>query len=90
MRSKRRYLKKSADGRFFLYIENPTYSPIDLDKKSQLWVSSDYLINESIKENPKSALEQIEKMIDWNKNKESYEMCSKLIDLKNKYFIKNL
>ncbi len=86
MRSKKRYLKKSADGRFFLYIENPTYSPIDLDKKTSLWISSEYLIRESIKEDPASTLEQIEKMIDWNRKNEKYEMCSRLSDLKKKYF----
>jgi hypothetical protein len=89
MRSKKRYLKKSADGRFFLYIKNPTYSPIDLDKKTSLWVSSEYLIRESIKEDPASALDQIEKMIDWNKKNEKYEMCSRLADLKKRYFSEN-
>jgi|688.fasta_scaffold1202535_1 hypothetical protein len=86
MSNRKRYLRKSADGRFFLHIEKPTYSPISIDKKTSLWVSSEYLIEESIRENPESALEQIEKMIDWNKKNEKYELCSRLVGLKAKYF----
>ncbi len=86
MGDRKRYLKKSSDGRFFLHIEKPIYNPISIDKKTQLWVSSEYLIEESIKENPELALDQIEKMINWNTKKEKYELCSKLVSLKTKYF----
>lgn len=86
MRKNRRILKRSANGRFFLFLEKPIYRNIDLDKKTSLWVSSDYLVKESIKQNRDLALSQIEKMIDWNTKNERYEMCSKLLDLKEKYF----
>ena len=49
----KRYIKKSADGRFFLHIEAPEYS-IDPEKKSKLWLSSPYLLEESLKQDPKN------------------------------------
>lgn len=82
----KKYIKRSADGRFFLFIEKPTYKPIDIEKKTQLWLSSEYLIQESIKENQNLAFEQIEKMIEWNRTNEKYEVCTKLLDLRKKYF----
>ena len=62
MRNGKRYIKKSADGRFFLYIEKPEYS-IDPDKKTKLWLSSDYLLKESLRDSPISTFHQIEEMI---------------------------
>lgn len=81
----KRYIKRSADGRFFLFIEKPTYPPIDIEKKTQLWLSSEYLIQESIKENQSLALEQMESMIEWHKKNEKYEICSRLLNLRKKY-----
>jgi hypothetical protein len=69
-----------------LFIEKPTYPPIDIEKKTQLWLSSEYLLEESVKENHKLALEQIDDMIEWNRGKEKYEICSRLLSLREKYF----
>jgi hypothetical protein len=82
----KRYIKKSADGRFFLFIEKPTYPPIDIEKKTKLWLSSEYLLVESIKENHNLALEQMDDMIEWNRRNEKYEICSRLLGLREKYF----
>lgn len=82
----KKYIKRSADGRFFLFVEKPTYTPIDIEKKTKLWLSSEYLIEESIKENQSLALEQMENMIEWNTKNEKYEICSRLLSLRKKYF----
>jgi hypothetical protein len=86
MGNRKRYIKKSADGRFFLFIDKPSYPPIDLEKKTQLWLSSEYLLEESIKENQNLALQQMEDMLEWNKRNEKYEICSRLLGLRKKYF----
>jgi hypothetical protein len=85
MGKERRYIKKSADGRFFLHIEKLEYQ-IDLHKKTKLWLSSDYLLKESLKDSPISTFHQIEEMIEWNLEKENYEECEKLQNIKRKHF----
>jgi hypothetical protein len=82
----KKYIKKSPEGRFFLYTRNSEYSSIDLDKKTKLWLSTDYLLKESIKDNPIYTLNQIEEMIQWNLENENYKECAKLQNLKNKHF----
>lgn len=79
----KKYLKKSANGRFFLCIDKPDYS-IDPEKRTQLWLSSDYLLEESIKENPKNSLLVLDFLIEWNKNENKFEECQKLLEIKNK------
>jgi hypothetical protein len=83
----KKYIKKSADGRFFWHIENPRFDPIDIDKKTKLWLSSDYLFSERVKENPTDAYNELKNLIDLNKEKENYEECSSLIDLRDRYFV---
>ena len=82
----KRYIKKSADGRFFLYVRKPDYDSIDLDKKTKLWLSSEYLLKESLKENPISTFSQIEEMLEWTIEIENYEACEKLQNIKRKHF----
>jgi hypothetical protein len=86
MGDRKKYIRKSANGRFFLLVEEPISRSIDMDKKTSLWTSSDYLIEESIKEDPTNTLNQLEKMIWWNTEHENYEMCSKLSSLRNRFF----
>lgn len=81
---KRKYIKRYPDGRYFLVIEN-TNDPIDIEKRTKLWTSSDYLFSESIKQNPEKTKEILEEMILWNEKKEKYEVCQKL-----KEFIKKI
>jgi hypothetical protein len=78
----KRYIKKSADGRFFLHIEEPEYS-IDPEKKSKLWLSSPYLLEESLKQNPDSTKQTLDYLIKWNEINQNFELCSKLLRLKN-------
>jgi len=82
MEKGRRYIKKSADGRFFLYIEKPEYS-IDPEKKTKLWLSSPYLIEESLKEDPDNTLKILDYLIEWNEINQNFESCSKLLSLRN-------
>lgn len=81
---KRKYIKKSQDGRYFLVIEN-VHEDIDIERKTKLWTSSDYLFNESLKEGNEKTKKILEEMIQWNENKERYEDCQKL-----KEFIKRI
>ena len=78
----KRYIKKSADGRFFLHIEAPEYS-IDPENKSKLWLSSPYLLEESLKQDPKNTEQTLEFLIKWNEINQDFETCSKLLHLKN-------
>ncbi len=78
----KRYIKKSADGRFFLHIEEPEYS-IDPEKKSKLWLSSPYLLEESLKQNPDRTKQTLDYLIKWNEINQNFELCSKLLSLKN-------
>lgn len=81
---KRKYIKKSQDGRYFLIVEN-IYEDIDIERKTKLWTSSDYLFNESLKEGTEKTKKLLEDMIYWNEKKERYEDCQKL-----KEFIKKI
>lgn len=80
----RRYLKRTNNGYFRLHVdrEEPEKS---FDKKTKLWISSDYLISESIKENPAGAKKTLQQLIAWNRDKENYEACQKLLDIEKKY-----
>jgi hypothetical protein len=82
MEKGRRYIKKSADGRFFLYIEKPEYS-IDPDKKTKLWLSSSYLLEESLKDDREKTIKILDYLIEWNEKKQNFESCSRLLNLRN-------
>jgi len=77
----RKYIKKSADGRFFLYIEKPEYS-IDPEKKTKLWLSCPYLLEESLKEDPQKTIEILDHLIKWNESNQKFENCSKLLKIR--------
>ena len=83
MGKSKKYIKKSADGRFFLFVEKPDYK-IDQERKTKLWISSDYLFNESVKENKVGTLQIIDNLISWNETAENFESCSRLLELRRK------
>ena len=80
----RRYIKKSSDGRFFLHIEKPEYQ-IDLDKKTKLWTSSDYLFLEALKEDSENARNTLDVLIGWNESQQNFEACNKLLVLRKTF-----
>lgn len=83
MSKKKRYIKKSTDGRFFLCIEDES-DQIDLNKKTKLWISSDYLFNESIKHDIEKTKKLLKQMLSWNEEKENFEDCQKIKEFINK------
>lgn len=83
MYKKRKYIKKSADGRFFLCTEDEK-EKIDLDKKTKLWISSEYLFIESIKQDIEKTKRILKKMLYWNESMERFEECEKIKQLINK------
>ena len=83
MGKSKKYIKKSADGRFFLFVEKSEYS-IDIEKKTKFWTSSNYLFEESLKENKHGTLEILENLISWNEKEQNFENCSKLLELRRK------
>lgn len=83
MSKKKRYIRKSADGRFFLCIENER-EEIDLDKKTKLWLSSDYLFSESARYDIEKTKKILKNMLQWNESKEKFEECQKIKELINK------
>jgi hypothetical protein len=80
----RKFIKRSPNGGFFLHIEKDLHL-VNLIQKTKLWLSSDYLIQEAIKEDPIKAKETIQSLIDWNNREEKYEECDKLIQMQKKY-----
>lgn len=71
----RKYIKRSPDGRFILYKSNPESYNIDLEKKTKLWISSNYLYNELYLDNPDNAKKELEELIRHNENKQNFENC---------------
>ena len=84
MGKERRYIKQSADGRFFLHIEKPEYQ-IDLDKKTKLWTSSDYLFSEALKEDLENTKNTLDVLIRWNEIQQNFEACNKLLLLRKTF-----
>jgi len=80
----RKYIKKSADGRFFLHIVKPEYN-IDLDRKTKLWTSSDYLFLEAIKDDLEGTKNKLDLLIKWNESQQNFEACNKLLLLKKMF-----
>jgi len=83
MAKSKKYIKRSADGRFFLFIEKSDYS-IDPENKTKLWISSSYLFDESVKENKQEAMRTLDNLISWNEENENFENCSKLLELRQR------
>jgi len=81
MNKGKKYIKKSADGRFFLYIDKPEYS-IGPENKTKLWTSSSYLLEESLREDKNKTIEILDYLIKWNESNERFEDCSKLIKIR--------
>lgn len=79
MGKSKKYIKKSADGRFFLFIDKEEYN-IDPEKKTKLWISSEYLFEESIKDNKELTIDTLNFLISWNEEKENFEYCIKLLE----------
>ena len=82
MSKRKRYIKKSADGRFFL-CSQITSIKISPDKKTKLWLCSNYLFEESIKQNRAITNQTLYQLLLWNEERENYEECyqlKKLID----------
>jgi hypothetical protein len=83
MGKSKKYIKKSADGRFFLFVEKPEYQ-INPENKTKLWISSDYLFNESLKENKDETINTLNYLISWNESQENFENCSILLEYRKK------
>ena len=79
----KRYIKKSADGRFFLFVEKSDYT-IDPEKKTKLWLSSDYLFEESLKEDRELTTKTLDELISWNENQQNFEDCIRLLEYRKK------
>jgi len=79
MGKSKKYIKKSADGRFFLFVDKEEYN-IDPEKKTKLWISSEYLFEESIKDNKELTIDTLNFLISWNEEKENFEYCIKLLE----------
>jgi len=85
MEKRKTYLKRSADGRFFLFKKNPKSYDINLEKKTKLWLSSDFLYKSLVEENKSNAEKEITALIEWNQGKEKYDDCKKLHELYLRY-----
>jgi len=75
---KLRYKGISPDGNFIIYqkIKEETY--FDLNKRTKLWLSSEFLFNESLKKDPEKTKKILNDLIKWNTFRENYEECTKL------------
>lgn len=68
----------SKDGRFILLEPLKPQFTEDLDKRSKLWTSSDYLFNESVLKTPEETKKIISVLLEWNTSQENYEISKKL------------
>lgn len=75
---KLRYKGISKDRRFIIFEKPKPEITEDLDKRTKLWISSDYLFEESLLKDPTSTKEFISLLLDWNIDQEKYENCKKL------------
>lgn len=63
---------------------------ISQEKRTKLWLSSPYLIIESmLNEGPEKTYKIIQKLITFNEDKERYEECQELLNIQEKY-LKNV
>ncbi len=80
----RRILKKNKNGMFFLYKSEHKSHKIDLDKKTKLWISSNFLFKELYYENKEKAKNELKELIRHNENIQNFENClnlKKLFDI---------
>lgn len=74
---KLKYKGISKDGKFILY-QKIKEEILDHNKRTKLWLSSEFLFNESLKKDPKKTKKILKDLIDWNISQENYEICNKL------------
>ena len=75
---KLRYKGISPDGKFIIYQKIKEEINLDQNKRTKLWISSEFLFNESLKKDPEKTKKILTDLIDWNTSKENYEECTKL------------
>ncbi len=78
----RRFIRKSANGRFFLFESKEALQKISLENRTKLWLSSDYLFTESILQNKEETKKSLDELIRWNEENQLYENCVKLLKIK--------
>jgi hypothetical protein len=81
---KLRYRGISKDGKFLLFETQQPQITEDLDKRTKLWLSSDYLFKESLFKDARETKKIISFLLEWNVNQETYENCEKLLVLLKK------
>lgn len=77
----RKILKKSHRKGFFLFTDNTQIRNIDLGKKTKLWLSSTFLLEELFKESPEKAIKKFQDLLLWNEKMEKYKECEKLVEM---------
>ena len=77
----RKFIRKSAFGRFFLFESKESIQKISLENKTKLWLSSDYLFTESILQNKEETKKILDELIIWNEKNQFYENCVKLLKI---------
>lgn len=83
MKNRKKYIFKSIslDKKYAVFKSVLNWEQEDLEKKTKLWISSDYLFNESILKNPEKTKKTIDSLLRWNTLNEKYENCRKLSEM---------
>jgi hypothetical protein len=76
---KLRYKGLSEGGNFILCQKTKKNIPLDEEKRTKLWISSEFLFIESLEKNPEKTKKILIDLIKWNTLQENYEACNKLL-----------
>ena len=81
LKKSRKILRRSSRGGFSLFVDSAQIRNIDLDKKTKLWLSSPFLLEESFTENPERAEKTVHDLLSWNEKQERYRECERLSEM---------
>ena len=81
MKRTKKILKKLPGGGFFLHKDSSQIREIDPNKRTQLWLSSNFLFDELLEKDPYRLKKTLNDLITWNLSRERYRECESLKSL---------
>jgi hypothetical protein len=83
LKKTRKILRKLPEGGFFLHKDPSNIRKIDKNSRTKLWLSSNFLFEESLEKNPEFVIKTLNDLIEWNLIEEKYKECELLEKLLN-------
>jgi hypothetical protein len=78
LKKTRKILKKLPGGGFFLHKDPTDIRKINENRRTQLWLSSDFLFSELLEKDPVTLKKTLDYLISWNLSREKYNECESL------------